>query len=115
MKNFKYSGQTFTYVVAGSNIVSGEARVVGDLFGVATRDGIIGEEVEMQKTGVFELKKEAALAMVQGDIAYYDTVLKEITDDNTKVLVGSVHKAADGADSVVEVFSKHGAAAFNGL
>lgn len=114
MKNFKYSGQVFTYVAVAA-VASGDLIIKGELVGVATKDAAIGEEVECQRTGVVELPKQAALAVVQGEKAYWDgsELDNAAGDDAQNDEVGVFYKDAAGSESVALIILKGGAAAFN--
>lgn len=106
MKNFIQAGQVFT-LIATAVIKSGDVVVKGELVGIASTDAVVGESVECCETGVYSLPKEAALAMVQGDIAYHNGT--EVTALNTDVEIGVVYADADGASSVAVVKLKGGA------
>ena len=108
MKNFKYSGQSFSFVAVAA-ISSGDVVVKGEYVGVAVADAAIGQEVECQRTGVVELQGDA-VTVVQGEKAYYDSglVSNVVAGDE----IGVFHK--DGASgSKMLVLLKGGAASFN--
>ena len=112
MKNFIQSGQNKTFI-ADADYVSGDVVVVGDLIGIVSYDVLTGEEGEMSLTGVYELPKEAALVIADGDVVYFDTTAKEVDKTNTNEELGVAFAAAAGADSTVRVLLKGGSRAVN--
>ncbi len=112
MKNFIQSGQKMTFIAA-ADVESGEPVVIGDFTGISSGKYATGEEGEMQLTGVYELAKEAALAIAHGDVVYWDGSAKEVDKTNTNDALGVAFKAAAGADTSVIVLMKGGSAAFN--
>lgn len=103
MKNFIQPGAVMPYT-AGADILSGEAIEVVDLLGVATGKILNGETGELLLCGVVELKKEAALAINQGDKVYYDTAAKEIDKTNTNVFAGYCFESALAAATTVKIY-----------
>lgn len=78
MRNFIQSGHTLTAIMAVA-VSSGDGVLIGGMFGVASTDGAIGEEVELQVDGVFDLPKTSANEPTQFAIAYWDPDLGEVT------------------------------------
>lgn len=100
MKNYVAKGETVT-VVAPADKASGEGVLVGSLFGVAVRDALMGEGVPVVTTGIVDLPKEAALAIDQGDLVYWDDTAGECDKTDTNTLIGvCTVDAADSADEV---------------
>lgn len=65
MKNFIAVGDTLT-ITAGADIASGEAVLVGSLFGVAAGAIANGTEGVINLTGVYDLPKTASQAWTVG-------------------------------------------------
>lgn len=71
MRNFIQSHDTIT-VPAPAAISSGQAVLVGDLFGVAQGDAASGAPVPIVTCGVFRLPKLAAQLWAVGAKVYWD-------------------------------------------
>lgn len=69
MKNFVQHGDMIT-ITAAAAIASGELVRSNSLIGVAATDAAIGEEVEINTTGVFDLPKTSAQAWAVGNPIY---------------------------------------------
>lgn len=108
MKNFIQSGHRLTFVAAAV-IASGAIVRIGEYVGINSYDVAIGEEGELSLTGVYSVPKTAAVVLAVGDNAYLTA--GEASDTNTDPLIGTVHKAAAGADTHVEILLKQGPAA----
>lgn len=78
MKNFVQKGEAIT-VAAPAAVTSGAGVLVGALFGVASGDAAIGQNVTIQTVGVFELPKLATDAIGVGDAVYWDAAPGEVT------------------------------------
>lgn len=103
MQNFIQKGDVLEYVVPAGGVKSGDVVVAGTLVGVAVKDGVEGEVVAVNLTGVFELPK-ATGAITQGAEVYWSTANKNITTtaaDNVKI--GNAFVAAASADATVRV------------
>ena len=88
MKNYIQPGDTIT-VAAPYDLPSGGGALVGSLFGVAAFDALSGASVEIQTTGVFDLKKTSAQAWTVGVRVYWDDTNKECTTTaSTNKLIG---------------------------
>ena len=88
---------------SGSDIVSGEVVVVGDMIGVAAGDIADGESGTLFIEEVFELAKEAPLVIAQGDTVYWDAANSNIDKTDTNTLAGKAFAAAASADTTVLV------------
>lgn len=113
MKNFKYSGQSFKYVVPAAGISSGDPVVQGELSGCSVVDGVENDVVEVQRTGIVRVKKNETVAFSQGDSVYFDAADADMNDDNLNPLFGYAYESALAADEYMLVAQKAGAAAFN--
>lgn len=107
MKNKKYSGHNVPFTAA-ADVASGEVVVVGELIGINSHDVVTGEEGIMDRTGVYEVEKEA-VAFLQGDIVYYDAASKKADNDNLNPVLGYAYKSALAGDAKMLVILKGGA------
>lgn len=71
MKNYIQPGRTISAVLAAA-CVSGELVQLGALVGVASVSGAIGDTVELELEGVFDLVKVDAQAWTFGAVIYRD-------------------------------------------
>jgi predicted RecA/RadA family phage recombinase len=88
----------------GSDIAAGDLVVIGTRVGVALVDIADGAAGAVAVTGVYEVPKEAALAVTQGDLLYADVTSGEL--DKTaldQTLAGYAFADAAGAASTVHV------------
>jgi predicted RecA/RadA family phage recombinase len=103
MKNYVQAGDTIT-LTAPAVVLSGGGILVGTLFGVASNDAAIGDDVEAMTEGVFDLAKTAAQPFSQGAAAYWDNTAKSVTSTASgNKLIGAAAIAAAGADATVRV------------
>lgn len=103
MRNFIQNGDIITLIAPTGGVASGEAFIVGSLFGVAAYAAAEGIEVETQLVGVFDLPK-AAGAIAQGARVYFDTTAKKVTGTaGSNKLVGAAIVAAATGDATARV------------
>jgi len=108
MKNFVKEGKVLTHVLA-ADVLSGGVVALPAGIGVAAKDGLTGEEVELAVEGVFKLAKKAATAMAIGVKVAWDSTPGEITTTLADgVPCGYVAKAALAADTTIEVKLAYG-------
>ncbi|MEP7365625.1 MAG: DUF2190 family protein [Acidobacteriota bacterium] len=91
MKNYVQRGDTLT-LAAPAEIISGGVVIVGSIIGIANGDAAIGAPVDLDVVGVFTLPKVAALAIIAGDVVYWDTANRVVTKTaggNTKLGVAT--------------------------
>lgn len=83
MKNFHKPGKMIPVTLAVA-VESGEALPIGDLFGIASKKGAIGEVVEFSLQGVYSLAKPTAggSGHAQGTKLYYDAANKQVTESD---------------------------------
>lgn len=94
MKNFIQKGDTVT-VPAPAAVTSGQIVVVGGLVGVAQYAAAIGEAVEIERVGVFELPKTSAQAWTVGAKLYWDAAASAVTTTvGSNLLIGAAAAAA---------------------
>lgn len=96
MKNFKHSGETLTFVAAGT-LTSGKAVVITDRVGIATSDAATGANVEVLVKGVINYAK-AAVAVTVGQKMYYDAGADAVTSTSSsnKAIGWAASAAASG-------------------
>lgn len=103
-KNYKEAGERITWTNGGSAVAAGDLVVIGVRIGVALVDVAAGASGAVAMTGVFEVPKEAALAVTQGDLLYCDATSGELDKTATaQTLAGYAFADAAGAASVVLV------------
>lgn len=103
MKNFIQMGNTLTATLAAA-ASSGDPVLINGIFGIASTDGEIADDVEIQVTGVFSLPKKSADEPAQFAAAYWDAANDEVTvtaTDNTKI--GVFTKAYSSGSTSAEV------------
>lgn len=103
MKNYIESGDTLT-IPAPEAVTSGGVVVAGQLIGVAVSTASPGADVAVQTRGVFDLPKEAALAITLGAAVYWDETPGAVTTtatDNTPL--GYATAAAGASAATVRV------------
>lgn len=104
MKNFVQAGHTITVPAPSGGLSSGDAALIGSLFGVAAHGAAEGADVELHTTGVFRLPKTSALAISVGDKLYFDAVNKVVNKTSSgNTLVGVAVSAASNPSGVVNV------------
>ena len=103
MKNWVQEGKTIT-VSAPYDVDSGEACLVGLLFGVAAFDADSAGEVEIVTEGVFDLAKVSAQAWTAGAAIYWDDTAKNCTTTASgNMFVGVALAAADNPSATGRV------------
>ena len=108
MKTFVQDGETISVTVpAGSdavNITAGAGLLIGNLFGVAAYNAVIGATVDIVTEGVFTLAKTTSQAWTVGQKAYWDDSTKKITTTaSSNKLVGVVVATAASNDTTGKV------------
>ena len=102
MKTFIQPGNVISVTAPTGGVASGGGIIVGSLFGIATRDALEGEYTEIATTGVFDLNKDAATVIEQGERVAWDDTAREIALPGVGLYpVGIATMAAgDGATTV---------------
>ncbi len=112
MKNYIQPGNNITVAAPAGGVTSGQLVVIGSLIGVASTTQAAGANVEIATSGVYELPKVAADAIVAGDKLYWDAGQAKLTKTagtGSKPLVGVAVKAAGaGAATVYCKLGVHG-------
>jgi predicted RecA/RadA family phage recombinase len=84
MKNFLQPGRALAVVTPSGGLVSGQAVLIGNLFGVAAYSAAAAAEVEIVVEGVFTLPKAASpIEFAQGDKVYWDNTALNCTSTAT--------------------------------
>jgi predicted RecA/RadA family phage recombinase len=102
MRNFKQEGDILP-VAAPYDRSSGQGCQVGAIFGVAVSDADYdaGEDVQLKRTGVFELAKTSAQSWAVGDRIYWDDSNKRCDNVATVgMLIGFALEVAANPSSV---------------
>lgn len=103
MNNKVSDGGTLDFSVGAEGVKSGEMVIVGDVAGVAMRDGKEGETVALCIEGVYSLPKGSA-AIPQGKKVYFSGTDKNIVGTATgNTFVGYAWNTANAADPLVDV------------
>lgn len=103
MKNFVQPGHALAVVAPSGGLVSGQAVLIGNLFGVAAYSALAGASAEIVVTGVFTLPKASGVTFTAGAKAYWDNAAFDITSVSSGNLwVGLVtdSSVASGAATV---------------
>jgi predicted RecA/RadA family phage recombinase len=77
MKNYVQPGDCLT-LSAPSNIASGEAILVGSIFGIAAETVQSGAPLDLETRGVFVLPKDSTVLNL-GSKAYWDNTAKRVS------------------------------------
>lgn len=79
MKNYLQNGHIVRVTTPAGGIASGDALIVGSIFGIAAYSSAEGDPVELSTTGVFQLPKTSAAALTVGARVAWDNTAKEVT------------------------------------
>jgi len=98
--NFIQEGNTLTYTNAtGSAIAAGDLVIIGQRVGVASVAIANGTSGAVAVSGVFEVPKEASLAVEQGDLLYCDATSGELDKTATAQTLAGYATAASATDT----------------
>ena len=102
MKTFIQPGNVISVTAPAGGVTANHGLLVGSLFGIAAYDALEGEYTEIATAGVFNLNKDAATVINQGDRVAWDDTAKEIALPGAGLYpVGIATLAAgDGATTV---------------
>src|SRR5450432_893513 len=102
MKNFVIPGDVISVVSPTGGIVSGQAVLIGNLFGVAAYTAVAGASVEIATRGVFTLPKASSITLTQGAKVYWDATAGNVTSTSSGNLwVGVVTVGVAGSATTV--------------
>lgn len=100
-KNLIQIGNTFT-IAAHADVTSGQAHLLGGLFGVYLSDAKSGELVGFATDGTYEVPKKAATAFTVGERVFWLANQADKTDVGA-IQIGTAVAVAASADTVVQV------------
>lgn len=108
MQNFVQRGEVIPVAAPAGGVVSGQAILLGSLFGVAAFSAAAGAPVELVTSGVFDLPKAATIAFAVGDKAYWDASAKAVTSTASgNAWIGVATVAAVASAATVRVRLDH--------
>ncbi|MDQ2080482.1 DUF2190 family protein [Xanthobacteraceae bacterium Astr-EGSB] len=108
MQNKIMQGAVLTAPAPAGGIASGEAALIGKIFGVAVTTEAAGADVALDTEGVFELPKATGAAWAIGDALYWDATAKKLTgtaSGNTRVAVAVAVAASGDAVGLAKINS----------
>lgn len=76
--NFVQQGKILS-LTAGANGSSGDAVLIGNIFGVLQKDVVSGETAELGVEGVYTVPKKTGVTFAHGDAMYWDNTAKTVT------------------------------------
>lgn len=79
MKNFIGVGNRVT-LVATAVTTSGQAVLIGSIFGIAESATAIGEPLVLAMNGIYDLPKTASQAWTVGQLIYWDVATSRVTN-----------------------------------
>jgi len=103
MKNYISNGKEIE-ITLGADIVSGAPLLIGDILGVAVKDGANGDTgFPMAIEGVFTLPKTTSDTFDPGQILFWDDSGKKLTEtaSTNKPVAISMETAGSSATTVV--------------
>ncbi|RDC67746.1 DUF2190 family protein [Rhodovulum sp. 12E13] len=102
MRNYLQNGHIVRVTTPTGGIASGDALIVGNIFGIAAYSSAEGDPVELSTTGVFQLPKASATALTVGARVAWDSTAKQVnTPAAGRFPIGvAVEAAGSGVTSV---------------
>lgn len=102
MKNYLQNSHFVRVTTPGGGIASGDALIVGNIFGIAAYSSAEGDPVGLSTTGVFKLSKASAAVLTVGSrVAWDNTANEVITPATGRFPIGvAVEAAGSGVTSV---------------
>lgn len=95
MRNYIQPSDILDLTAPAGGLVSGQAHLFGDLFGIATTDAEEGEKVAVRVDGVFRLPKDFDESFTEGQKVYWSTADLKVTGTATdNPLIGHAVEAA---------------------
>jgi predicted RecA/RadA family phage recombinase len=103
MKNYIQPGMNIT-LPAPEAVISGQGVIVGNIFGIASGDAAINEDVDIVTEGVFELPKVGANNFALGAKVYFDDATNLVTTTASgNTYIGVAIEAAIASTATVRV------------
>lgn len=78
MKNCLQNDHIIRFTTPARGIASGDALIVGSIFGIATYSSAEGDPLELATTGVYKLPKATAAVLTVGERVAWDNTAKQI-------------------------------------
>ncbi|KZE32511.1 DUF2190 family protein [Chelatococcus daeguensis] len=78
MKNYLQNGHIVRVTTPAGGIASGDALIVGSIFGIAAYSSAEGDPLELATTGVYRLPKATAAVLTVGARVAWDNTAKNI-------------------------------------
>jgi len=104
MKNYVQNGHIVRVTTPTGGIASGDAIIVGSIFGIAAYASGDGDPVELSTMGVFQIPKASAAVLAVGTRVAWDNTAKNINVPGTgRFLVGIATEAAGSGTTSVAV------------
>ena len=104
MRNYIQNGHIVRVTTPAGGIASGDALIVGSIFGIAAYSSAEGDPVELSTTGVFQLPKASAAVLTVGARVAWDNTAKNINVPGTgRFPVGTATEAAGNGITSVAV------------
>ena len=102
MKNFIGVGNRVT-LTAAAVTTSGQAVLIGSLFGIAESAAVIGDPLVLMLNGIYDLPKTASQAWTVGQLIYWDVATSRVTNVvATNKLIGvAVLAVGAGAGEII--------------
>ena len=102
MQNYLQNGHILRVTTPAGGIASGDALIVGSIFGIAAYSSAEGGPLELATTGVFQLPKASAAVLTVGARVAWDDTAKEVnTAAAGRFPIGvAVEAAGNGVTSV---------------
>lgn len=103
MRNYVQPGNCVT-IPAAAVTASGDVVVAGSIVGIAAGNAAIGDDLDIELGGVFDLPKVSALAISIGDKVYFDPLTKLVNKTSaSNTLLGVAIAAAANPSATVRV------------
>ena len=104
MKNYLQNGHILRVTAPTGGIASGDALIVGSIFGIAAFTAAEGDPVEISTTGVFQLPKASAAVLTVGARVSWDDTAKQVNIPGTgRYPIGVAAEAAGSGTTSVAV------------
>lgn len=108
MKTFHSRGDSITVPAPSGGTISGNAYLIGALFGIAGSTVAEGAPVVLDTTGVFRIAKATGGALTVGQAVFFDNTAKKVTGTATgNTLIGAALEEA-GSDATTAVVRLNG-------
>lgn len=104
MKNYLQNGHIVRVTAPAGGLASGDALIVGSIFGIAAYSSAEGDPVELSTTGVYQLPKVGAAVLTVGARVSWDDSAKQMNAPGTgRFPVGVAVEAAGNGVTTVAV------------